>query len=252
MIKKIASALAVGAMLTMTLATPAYAAILVQNFMELDFVVDTPPITKLQGADADYDGDADDNTGYLRVNLGGTISNSDDTLGTPGATETLLSNEQISFTCFAGDRTYYTDVIQLDNTTGTEDWDVTLTVEPDISGLESDGLTADPDGIEDTFTAGDADVWLFTSSADSTTAITSLPNPTDYGSLADWQDAAAPNGAIQLEVVAGAMSVAQDVTGPFTIPATEQRQLALVVDCGSNMVDTETGTFRVTVAAEPA
>lgn len=239
-------------MFLLTLATPAYAAILVQNFMEFDFVIDTPPIAKLQGTDANYDGDADDNTGYLQVDIGGTISNNDSGLGTPGTNDVLLSNERISFTCFAGDRTYYTDVIQLDNTTGTEDWDVTLTVEPDISGLESDGLTADPDGVEDTFTAGDADVWLFTSLNDSTTPITSLPNPTNYGSLTDWQDAAAPNGAIQLEVVSGTLSVVQDVTGPFTIPATEQRQLALVVDCGSNMVDTETGTFRVTVAAEPS
>lgn len=252
MIKKIMSTLAVGLVFTMTLASPAYAAILVQNFMEFDFVVDTPPITKLQGADADYDGDGDDNTGFLQVDLGGTISNNDSGLGTPGSNDVLVSNERISFTCFAGDRTYYTDVIQLDNTTGTEDWDVTLTVEPDISGLETDGLTADTDGVEDTFTAGDADVWLFTSDVDSTTAVTSLPNPTNYGSLADWQDAAAPNGAIQLEVVSGTLSVVQDVTGPFTIPATEQRQLALVVDCGANMVDTETGTFRVTVAAEPA
>jgi hypothetical protein len=64
-------------------------------------------------------------------------------------------------------------------------------------------------------------------------------------------DAAAPNGAIQLEVVAGTMSAAQTVTGPFGIPAGEQRQLALVVDCGADMVDGDTGTFRITVAASP-
>jgi len=222
--------------------TPVAAAILVQNFMQADVVVDAPPIEKIQGVDADYDGDGDDTTGYLQVNLGQTISNSDNTLGTPGSTATNLSHEEISFTCFTGDRTYYTDVIQLDNTTAGESWDVTLTVESDLAG--------NPD-VSDTFTAGDADIWLFTSIADSSTPISSLPNPGNYGSLADWQDAAAPNGAIQLEVVGGTMSVAQAVTGPFTIPSGEQRQLALVVDCGANMVDGETGTFRVTVATQP-
>jgi cytoskeletal protein RodZ len=221
---------------------PVLGAILVQNFTQWDVVVDEPPIAKLQGADANYDGDNDDTTGYLQVNLGQTISNNDSTLGTPGSSDTNLSHEEITFTCFSGDRTYYTDVIQLDNTTVGEDWDVTLTVEADLNGNAA---------VSDTFTAGDADIWLFTSSGDSTTAITSYPNPGNYGSNADWMDAAAPNGAIQLEVVSGTMSVAQAVTGPFTIPAGEQRQLALVVDCGANMVDAETGTFRLTVASTP-
>ena len=137
---------------------------------------------------------------------------------------------------------YYTDVIQLQNTTGSENWNVSLTVESDLNGSAA---------VEDTFTAGDADIWLFTSSADSSTAITELPNPGNYGSLVSWQNAVAPNGAIQLEVVNGAMSVAQGATGPFTVPSGEQRQVGLVVDCGSDMVDAETGTFRLTVASIP-
>jgi hypothetical protein len=228
--------------LALFVGAPVLGAILVQNFTQWDVVVDAPPIEKLQGADADYDGDGDDTTGYLQVNLGQTITNNDSTLGTPGSSDTNLSHEEISFTCFAGDRTYYTDVIQLDNTTASESWDVTLTVEADLNGNAA---------VSDTFTAGDADIWLFTSSADSTTAVTQLPNPGNYGSLTQWQDAAAPNGAIQLEVVSGTMSVAQATTGAFTIPSGEQRQLALVVDCGANMVDTETGTFRLTVATSP-
>ena len=240
--KKTASKVSLMLVLALTLASPTYAAILVQNFMELDFIVNTPPINKVQGADANYDGDNDDTTGYLRVNLGGTIGNSDDTLSTPGANETLLSHEEITFTCFRGDRTYYTDVLQLVNTTSTEDWDVTLTVESDIAGNPA---------VADTFTAGNADVYMFTSSVNSTVAVTELPNPTNYGSLTQWLNAAAPNGVIQLEVVAGTLSTAQAVTGPFTIPATEQRQVALVVDCGSDMINGQTGTFRVTVAATP-
>lgn len=223
--------------------TPALGAIMVQNFTEWQVVVDTPPIDKQQGSDADYDGDGDDTTGYLRVDLGQTISNSDSTLGTPGTNNTLLSHEEVMFTCFAGDRTYYTDVIQLVNTTSSESWDVTLKVGSDLAGNAA---------VSDTFTAGDADLWLFTSSIDSTGgAVTETPNPGNYGSLTEWMDAAAPNGAIQLEVVSGTLQTAQDTTGPFTVPAGEARQLGLVVDCGSNMVDTETGTFRLTVSADP-
>lgn len=216
---------------------PVLGAILVQNFMQADITVDAPPIEKLAGGDVG-------STGYLTVNLGGTISNEDGTLGTPGSNATNLSHEEIAFTCFEGDRAYYTDVIQLSNTTGTENWDVTLTVEADLQGNAA---------VEDTFSAGDADIWLFTSAADSTTPVAQMPNPGNYGSLTAWLDESVvgEGDAIQLEVVTGAMSAANTTTGPFTIPAGEQRQMALVVDCGANMVDGETGTFRLTVASSP-
>ena len=213
---------------------PVLGAILVQNFTQWNVVVDTPPIAKLAGAD-------DAASDYLTVNLGGTITNDDNGDGTPGVGDTMLSHEEISFTCFAGDRTYYTDVIQLDNTTAAEDWDVSLTVEADLNGGAA---------VSDTFSAGDADIWLFTSNANSTVPIAEIPNPANYGSLVNWYDAA-PNDVIQMEVTAGAMSVANANSGTFTIPAGEQRQMALVVDCGENMVDAQTGTFRLTVAAIP-
>ena len=49
----------------------------------------------------------------------------------------------------------------------------------------------------------------------------------------------------------GTMSIAQGVTGPISILAGEQRQLALVVDCGTNMLDGEVGMFRITVGSAP-
>jgi hypothetical protein len=220
--------------LVLFVGAPVLGAILVQNFTQWNVVVDTPPIAKLAGAD-------DAASDYLTVNLGSTISNDDNGDGTPGVGDTQLSHEEISFTCFAGDRTYYTDVIQLENTTGAEDWDVNLTVEADLNGNSA---------VADTFTAGDADIWLFTSNTDSTTPIVELPNPANYGSLTNWFDAA-PNHVIQLEVTGGAMSIANANSGTFTIPAGERRQLGLVVDCGDNMVDAETGTFRLTVASTP-
>jgi len=222
-------------------AVPVLAAILVQNFTQFDVVVDNPPINIVQGADANYDGDANDSTGVIQVSLAPTITNSDSTLGTPGVTDTLLSRPTITFTCFEGSRAFYSDVLQLVNTDAV-DWDVTLLVEADIVGNPA---------VSDTFSAGDADIWLFSSEVDSSTAVTQIPNPNSYGSLTQWYDSASPNGAIQLEVVSGTMSAASAITGPFTVPTTEQRQIGLVVDCGSNMVNSETGTFRVTVSSSP-
>lgn len=218
----------------------AAAAILVQNFMVFNSAVKNAPIVKVQGADANYDGDGNDSTGYLQVKLGTTISNNDATLGTPGTINTLLSNEQISFSCFKGDRTYYTDVIQLQNTTVGENWVVDLNLEADLNSQAS---------VADTFTAGDADIWLFTSSVNSA-LVTERPNPSNYGSLAQWHDTGAL-APIQLEVAAGTLQIASGATTGITIPAGESRTLALVVDCGSNMVVGETGTFRVTVNAKP-
>lgn len=221
--------------LVLFVGAPVLGAILVQNFTQWDVVVDTPPIAKVAGAD-------DAASDYLTVSLGNTITNNDSADGTPGADDTQLAHEEISFTCFAGDRTYYTDVIQLQNTTAAEDWDVTLTVEADLNGNAA---------VADTFTAGDADILLLTSSVDSTTPVSELPNPANYATLTNWLNGAGALGAIQMEVVAGAMSAVQNTTGPFTIAAGEQRQMALVVDCGANMVDGQTGTFRLTVASSP-
>ncbi|XLQ20561.1 MAG: hypothetical protein ACKUBY_02135 [Candidatus Moraniibacteriota bacterium] len=222
--------------LALFVGAPVLGAILVQNFTQWDVVVDTPPIEKVAGADAAA-------STYLTVNLGSTISNGDDTNGDGGTAVTNLSHEEISFTCFAGDRTYYTDVLQLNNTDAAN-WDVTLTVEADLNGQAA---------TVDNFNAGDADIWLFTSDQDSTGgAITELPNPSpgSYGSLTEWYNTA-PNDAIQLEVTAGVLSVANASSGSFAVPTGEDRQLGLVVDCGANMVDGETGTFRLTVSSTP-
>ncbi|PID52249.1 MAG: hypothetical protein CR972_03120 [Candidatus Moraniibacteriota bacterium] len=226
--------------LTLFVGAPVLGAILVQNFTQWNVVVDTPPIEKVAGAD-------DAATTYLTVNVGGTITNNDSGDATPGTNDTNLSHEEISFTCFAGDRTYYTDVLRLNNTTVTEDWNVTLTVEDDLNGNPA---------VEDTFddaasaNVGDADIWLFTSTINGGT-VSELPNPANYGSLTEWMHGAGVNGAIQLEVVDGTLSIAQNQTGPFLIPAGDSRQLGLVVDCGENMVDGETGTFRMTVGSTP-
>ncbi len=225
--------------LALFVGAPVLGAILVQNFTQWDVIVDVPPIVKLEGADEAL------SNGYLVVDLGQTISNNDSGLPTPGSGDVLLAHEEITFTCFGGDRTYYTDVIQLQNTTG-DTWNVELIVEADLAGNPA---------FDDNFTTatGDADIWLFTSDQDSTGgAITEVPNPGNYGSLTEWYNAAGVNDAIQLEVVNGVMSVANASSGSFTIPTTEQRQLGLVVDCSSDMTAAnDSGTFRITVQSTP-
>jgi len=226
--------------LALFVGAPVLGAILVQNFTEWEVTVASPEIVKLAGADADYDGDADHTTGIIGVNLRSTISNGDGT---------DLAHEEIRFTCFSGDRTYYTDILQLDNVNalGGDDWAVTLTVEADLAGNVA---------VEDTFddaaalNVGTADIWLFTSNIDSTVAVTEVPNPGLVGTLTDWYDVA-PNLPIELDVTTGTLSITNATSGSFLIPANEQRQIGLVVDCGSDMVDGETGTFRITVASSP-
>ncbi len=217
--------------LALFVGAPVLGAILVQNFTQWDVVVDTPPINKVAGADAAA-------SDYLTVNLGGTITNDDSSVD--GGTDTLLSHEEISFTCFAGDRTYYTDVIQLDNTAA-EDWDVTLTIEDDLNSGPALGTAA-----ETNFSAGDADIWLVATDTDSSVSISELPNPANLAGTTNW-------GAdyIQLEVVAGTLSALDSTISVGTVPTGENRQLGLVVDCGSNMLDGEVGMFRLTVAASP-
>ena len=240
-------------------AVPAMAAILVQNFMTYDLVVDEPPIRKDQGADADYDGDGDDTTGYLQVDLGQTISNEDSANPAVG-TDTLLSNEQITFTCFSGDRVYYTDVIQLVNTdTGTgenNDWDVNLRIEPQLdSGGTGDQLTQG--GLADS--DENADVWVYVSEVDTTTtAVASRPNP-NAGALADWYDTATATATdtaaivpLQVEIINGTASVLTQETTKFPIPEGEQRQIALVADCSPEMASGDTISFNITVEATPA
>lgn len=234
-LKKVSSIVAAVAVF---IAIPVLAAIFVQNFMTFDVVVKEPPVIKELGGDAN-------STQYLTVDLGGTISNQDTANGN---TATFLSNEKIEFACFAGDRTYYTDVIQLKNTTGTENWKVALRVEADIQGNPA---------VSDTFTdpnndGGDADIWLFNSTSNSqVNPISELPNPANIGSLADWN-----NNPVQLEIINNQFSTTTGNlnSGTFTVPAGESRQLGLVVDCGANMMDeagitANKGTFRVTVEA---
>lgn len=232
---------------------PVIAAVLIQNFITTTVNVENPVFTIAQGADADYDGDGDDNTGFLQVRVGQAVSNADSTLGTPGTNDTDLATQvEVEFTCFVGTRTYYTDVLQLINTSPTDSVDITAQLTADFAGNPA---------VEDTFAdtntdGGDADIWLFTSSVDSSTAVTSFPNPGLYGtgSLTDWYDNDGTDGgieAIQLEIVNSTLQTVAGNTsqGPITIPANEQRQFGIVVDCGSNMADetgANTGIFRLT------
>jgi len=148
----------------------------------------------------------------------------------PGDT---VINHVFPMQCYIGRRTYNTEILQLENNTAS-DQTITFRVEGDNLGNPA---------IEDNFTAGNADFWVFTSSVDSTGgAIFELPNPRDYGILTQWQ-----NVALQIEVVAGVIQIANANMGPFPLPAGEKRQIATVFDCGVDMLLGETGVIRVTV-----
>lgn len=212
-------------------ATPVVAAVLVQRSIDAELTVEDSPITLSAGADAA-------STTYLDVTIGTTDN---DDVGDGIGTNTLLANATIDFTCFAGDRTIYSDVIQVENNT-VDSWDI--------------GYTLDTASISDTFgtapadASADADIYIYVSDNDSTTAITTNPISTPADWLADF---------LQLEVVAATLQVtgntATDAITADTVAAGEQRQIAIVVDCGTNMSDEvapgNSGTFTINVEASP-
>jgi len=156
--------------------------------------------------------------------------------GVPPAPVIPVVNHVFPIQCYIGRRTYNTEILILENNTAA-DQTVTFKVEADNFGNPA---------LEDNFTAGNADFWIFMSSIDSTGgAVTELPNPRDYGLLSQWH-----NTAIQIEVVAGVMMVANGNIGPFTLPAGEKRQISTVLDCGVDMLLGETGEVRVTVKTD--
>lgn len=229
---KIVTSLATVVGLTALVASSALAAICVQNFTEFTMETNIPPIQKQLGLDAN-------NSQYLTVDLGGTIENnaSDGTgVGQGSASaDTILSHEEFTFSCFVGDRTYYTDVLRLVNTSA-ESWDVTLTVEDDVNG--------NPATENGTLTSN-SDVWLFASDTDvSGGPIATKPNPSSATLAAGWE-----TDYIHLETVAGAWNVVDDAMGAFTLAAGEERQVAIVVDCDEAAPTGESGTFRITVEA---
>ena len=149
----------------------------------------------------------------------------------------------VDITCYPGRRTIIQDFLSMDNPAGNGNVFATTTIEANGSG--------DP-AIEDNFTVGDADIWFFTTSVDST-SLSEIPATSNYGSLANWYDGDATDGgiqAMQVELSAGTLSVVQDKTGPYTIPEGEQRKLTIIADCGTNMNVGETSIIRVTLYAE--
>jgi len=148
----------------------------------------------------------------------------------PGA---AIINHVFPIQCYIGRRTYNTEILQLENNTA-NDQTITFRLEPDNLGNPA---------TEDNFTAGNADFWIFASSVDSTGgAIVELPNPRDFGFLAQWN-----NAVIQVEIIAGVLQIANANMGPFVLPAGEKRQIATVLDCGVDMLLGETGKIRVTI-----
>jgi len=230
---RVKNSLALATSIFSLIAAPAFASICLQNFVEFEMVVEEPPIVKLAGEDS--------NTNFVDVDTTtGTVSNGDSTVD--GGSNTLLLQEQITFTCMKGDRAIYNDVLQIQNT-DTANWEYQVVVEDNLAGAPA----VDDSNIS---SSGDADIWLFTSTDTygdtSTTAVNSKPNPATITTNTDWND-----DYVQLEIVSGAMSVLDDTMGFFPVDAGEQRQLGLVVDCGQNMDTADTATFRVTINARP-
>lgn len=98
-------------LLALAVATPALAAVIVQNFLEVEVTTATACFHKAAGAD-----DASD---YATVDLTSTFT-------TPEGVDVL--REKLSVTAFDGDRTIYSDLVRYENNC-TQDIRITLTYE---------------------------------------------------------------------------------------------------------------------------
>lgn len=216
---------------TLTAVSPAIAAVIIQNSVSNTVGVETSPINVLPGAD--------DSTSFVNV-VTGTFSNEDDadSIGS----NTLLASNAITFTCFAGERTLLTDVIQVENAS-TSNWNIGYSILPtSLTDTFGDG--------GDSVAGGDADIYIYHSATDSATPFATNPITTP----GDWNADFA-----QLEVVSNTLQVTgnatTDVIAPQTVAAGERRQIALVIDCGVNLTDEATdggtGEFVLNIEATP-
>lgn len=217
--------------------TPVAAAVIVQSQNIATVTVEEPPIEVIEGSDPST-------TNFLNVDIGNTVSIPD--AGPTGTNNVILNENSVEFACFQGDRTYYEDVLQLDNNSG-ELWDINITVEESIAG----GVKYD----NNTLTGGDIDIFMFVSEINSASSgVTERPNPSNYGTpgLTEWYDGGG-NEAIKIEIDDGVFTdpSPSESTGQFSLPNGEQRQIAIVVDCGDDTTQTESGIFRFAIEQIP-
>lgn len=109
-------------LLALSVATPAFAAVIIQNFMKVEFIAEAACFEKVGGQDA-IDFSDDTKSPYAAVDTASTIN----------VNGVDLLQESVTVKAMAGDRTIYSDVVRYRNTCDYA-LDVTLTVEADPNG----------------------------------------------------------------------------------------------------------------------
>jgi hypothetical protein len=137
-------------------------------------------------------------------------------------TPTQILNQNINIYCSQGYRRYNTSLLTFNNTNPSQSCKLNLQLN------NSNGPA-----ITNNFTTGNADLYFIVSSVQpSDLTFDLLPAPEAIGSWTQWQ-----NQTLQLELVNGNLQPA-NTSQTFTIPPNSQRNLGLIVDCGS---DTQIG-----------
>ncbi len=194
----------------MTLATPAFASLVVQNYMEADVSVTDACFKKVAGDDA---------TTYA-----GTDAN-DPQVSFDGATNQItvdgaeLIEEKLSVRGMQGDRVFYTDVVRYRN-----DCDIPLDIQLTAASVAEAGKWADKG----------ARVYISSTPWDGTGAEPAYGVPGTTGALWDAQP---------ITVAVGG-NVSSDSTGTVTVPAGQQIRGAIAIvadhDASTNAADTAT------------
>lgn len=141
-------------------------------------------------------------------------------------------NTTINLLCHKGQRVYTSDLITIENTEAGS-CNVTLEIDNDA-----------PQTIIDNFTTGNLDFYITLSSVDPS-ALNTLPEPQGINTWTQWE-----NSILQYELINGSL---QNITPSqtYTIPASSNRALIFVADCGTDLITGDNGTLNIKTTFNP-
>lgn len=215
--KRVTRRAAIATVAFVSIAAPAAAGVLIQNFIKGTVTAVAPCFVKVAGVDSTTYGTAGALAGtgpYVKFDATPTLS----------AGGVALINETVAIRGFSGDRTKYTDVIRYQNNCA-----VPMNIR----------LTAEADPAAGAVTSGpwDSSVRVFLSTAAATVPVASTSLETD---TTNWN---------QQFFIDAAGTIVTTGSTTITVAAGGQLQGAFTVDVPSTAVAASTRTFRYTATA---
>jgi hypothetical protein len=204
-------------------ATPAAAAVLMQNYVKVDVDKVAACMTKVGGTDATtFNNPA--NAPYVGVNTTNTLTT---------AEGVSLLNETVTLKAFKGDRTSITDGFRVRNTCN---YPLTVSL---LAEAQPDGGTA----VSGDWTDVAMSVYL---AKPAISPVGAAPTAgLSFSTVADWDQT-----PIRVTPGGGTGAVANALTGNVTLAANGELQIGYLIDAGTTASTTTTSTLRFTVRGQ--